>query len=520
MNQLVALSNQLLFASIDPSLSAEEREAATAAANEIADAAFESALADFRGGTFKFLSLSEKLLSATAAFGNGSGKIDELFLSVARLQAELHDTKGMRTTWRTEEEFEADADDEAAVAPTDMGVLIPDAPAGVTRLTKFTPIDTRDFAALETEYLQYFLSMEWRSREKQRQAQRLARSGAKNRRIYERVVAGSPIPWWFVAAIHLLESTFNFGTHLHNGDTLDRRTFRVPAGRPQSGNPPFDWHDSARDAMDMKGFFKQQNWSLARALHRWEAYNGFGYRSRGVPTPYLWSFTKVYAKGKFVGDGVFDANAVSQQCGAAAFLKALIEIGEVGELPKVEIFAEPLEEALETDAVPKDALLAAAADRQAASAHIDGTVGSNPDFRQFFNETLPDIRHFTWDEFLVKGASHRQNQLNTDPPQEKWENVILLARVLDELRRRIGHPIVLTSVYRSPEYNAAIGGAGASQHMQFRAADFVVPGHGTPQDWYRVANELRDGDKFFSGWIGLYPSFVHVDTRGWHAQGG
>jgi lysozyme family protein len=48
-----------------------------------------------------------------------------------------------------------------------------------------------------------------------------------------------------------------------------------------------------------------------------------GYRRRGVPSPYLWSFSNLYTKGKFVADGHFDANAVSAQCGAAVMLKAL-----------------------------------------------------------------------------------------------------------------------------------------------------------------------------------------------------
>jgi lysozyme family protein len=43
-----------------------------------------------------------------------------------------------------------------------------------------------------------------------------------------------------------------------------------------------------------------------------------------VPTPYLWSFSSLYEKGKFVADGVFDPAAVSKQCGAAVMLKAVL----------------------------------------------------------------------------------------------------------------------------------------------------------------------------------------------------
>jgi hypothetical protein len=38
-------------------------------------------------------------------------------------------------------------------------------------------------------------------------------------------------------------------------------------------------------------------------LYRFEANNGFGYRKRSVATPYLWSYSDHYDKGKFVADG-------------------------------------------------------------------------------------------------------------------------------------------------------------------------------------------------------------------------
>jgi lysozyme family protein len=64
-------------------------------------------------------------------------------------------------------------------------------------------------------------------------------------------------------------------------------------------------------------------------LYLLEAYNGFGYRPRGVPTPYLWSFSNLYRSGKYVADGKFDRNAVSKQCGAAVMLRVLQERGQV-----------------------------------------------------------------------------------------------------------------------------------------------------------------------------------------------
>lgn len=166
---------------------------------------------------------------------------------------------------------------------------------------------------------------------------KLAASRATLRRdIYERVAAPFRMPWEVVAAIHNLESSQNFGKHLHNGDPLSARTRHVPAGRPKTGEPPFSWEDSARDALEMKAPEAIEKWDIGSTLWFLERYNGWGYRTRatkpGVPkvlSPYLWSFTDRYRCGKYVADGRFSSTAVSAQVGAVAFLKALGWEGEM-----------------------------------------------------------------------------------------------------------------------------------------------------------------------------------------------
>jgi lysozyme family protein len=131
------------------------------------------------------------------------------------------------------------------------------------------------------------------------------------------------VPWFFIAIVHSLECGCDFTRHLHNGDPLAARTTHVPMGRPAAGEPPFTWEVSAEDALRMKGLVGQADWSLAVMLFRWEAFNGFGYRVRGLATPYLWSFSNIYTGGLFVADHIFDAQARSRQCGAAVLLKRL-----------------------------------------------------------------------------------------------------------------------------------------------------------------------------------------------------
>jgi lysozyme family protein len=148
---------------------------------------------------------------------------------------------------------------------------------------------------------------------------------------YDNVEDAICAPWYFIGIIHGLEASFNFKAHLHNGDPLKARTVQVPAGRPPVWLPPSDWASSAEDALTLEKFSDQSDWSLAEMLYRFEKYNGFGSRSHGINTPYLWAFSNHYAKGKYVADGKWNPDAVSQQCGAAVMLKALVEAGKIAQ---------------------------------------------------------------------------------------------------------------------------------------------------------------------------------------------
>jgi lysozyme family protein len=148
---------------------------------------------------------------------------------------------------------------------------------------------------------------------------------------YQRVESRIGVPGYVVGIIHSLEASLNFATHLHNGDPLRARTTHVPAGRPPTGDPPFEWFDSAIDALMMHHLDEWSNWTIAGIAYVLERYNGFGYRLNHpqVKSPYLWSFTTIYTAGRYVADGVFSNTSVSRQCGGMALLKRMIEQGKV-----------------------------------------------------------------------------------------------------------------------------------------------------------------------------------------------
>lgn len=138
---------------------------------------------------------------------------------------------------------------------------------------------------------------------------------------YKAVQKATGVPWFVVAALHNRESDGDFSTYLGNGDLLSRPTVNVPEGR----GPFASWQEGAIDALAYDGLNKITNWSAPRACYEIEKFNGFGYRHRGVPSPYLWSWSSNYACGKYVRDGLFDPSAVDKQCGAMPIVKRLME---------------------------------------------------------------------------------------------------------------------------------------------------------------------------------------------------
>ncbi len=145
----------------------------------------------------------------------------------------------------------------------------------------------------------------------------------KNKDKYEKVAQATGMPPELIAAIHWREGSGDFTTYLHNGEKLGHTTTLVPAGIYFE-----DWTEAAIDAINReKSKVDTSSGSTESYLEFAEAYNGWGYRNRGVVSPYVYAGTTKYTGGKYVRDGVYDPNHVDQQLGVAAMLKALSEAG-------------------------------------------------------------------------------------------------------------------------------------------------------------------------------------------------
>jgi lysozyme family protein len=166
-----------------------------------------------------------------------------------------------------------------------------------------------------------------------------------NKHRYQTVSDKVNIPWYFIAIVHCMEGSLSFNKHLHNGDPLTARTVQVPTGRPTAGNPPFEWENSALDALTYEGFTNWSDWTISGMLYCFERYNGFGYRKYGINSPYLWSYSNLYLKGKFTVDGHFDPESKSKQIGAAVFLRRMSEKniaikGEIDIITQIKLLGE------------------------------------------------------------------------------------------------------------------------------------------------------------------------------------
>ena len=79
--------------------------------------------------------------------------------------------------------------------------------------------------------------------------------------------------------------------------------------------------------------------------------------------------------------------------------------------------------------------------------------------------------YFNLNEMTRSATAKRLGIDNTPDKQAERNLVALVEKVLDPLRKLYGKPIVVTSGYRSPALNRAVGGARASQHCTGEAAD-------------------------------------------------
>lgn len=122
--------------------------------------------------------------------------------------------------------------------------------------------------------------------------------------------------------------------------------------------------------------------------------------------------------------------------------------------------------------------------------------------------------HFTLAELTASNKAAQLGIDNTAPP-ELVPRLVLVAELLERIRSTINVPITVTSGYRCPKLNGAVGGVTSSDHTQGHAADILAPGFGSPTDIARLLAPLADtlgiGQLILEGVKGK--QWVHVSTH-------
>lgn len=83
--------------------------------------------------------------------------------------------------------------------------------------------------------------------------------------------------------------------------------------------------------------------------------------------------------------------------------------------------------------------------------------------------------HFMLAELCNSQAAARQ-RLDNRPGPDQVKNLYRVAEVLELVRALVGRPVSVSSGYRSPAVNRAVGGSKNSAHVKGLAADITVPG--------------------------------------------
>jgi zinc D-Ala-D-Ala carboxypeptidase len=96
--------------------------------------------------------------------------------------------------------------------------------------------------------------------------------------------------------------------------------------------------------------------------------------------------------------------------------------------------------------------------------------------------TIMLSEHFSLAEFTYSQTASRAG-ISNQPPRSAVANLQRLAETMEKVRTFCGdNPVTITSGYRSAQVNALVGGATNSAHITGQAADFIIPGFGTPYD--------------------------------------
>lgn len=102
------------------------------------------------------------------------------------------------------------------------------------------------------------------------------------------------------------------------------------------------------------------------------------------------------------------------------------------------------------------------------------------------------MKYFTMNE-LTYSATARKRGIRNVPTAEQEANLRkLVDNLLDPIRQRWGKPIFVTSGFRCPELNAAVGGVRNSEHLTGCAADITLNSKSENERLFKMIRYQKD----------------------------
>lgn len=120
--------------------------------------------------------------------------------------------------------------------------------------------------------------------------------------------------------------------------------------------------------------------------------------------------------------------------------------------------------------------------------------------------------NFSLREFTRSATAIRNGWSNEPGPMELAALMALVNNVLQPARDLLVAPINVSSGYRSPQLNAAIGGATSSQHLKGEAAD-ISAGAKTAELFYLIRDRLPFDQLIWELGTDARPEWIHVSYK-------